>query len=133
MKRTLRIYITAVPVDNQQKAFEFYTKTLGFQVKNDIPMGDFRYLTLTAPGDPNGVELSLEPSEHPALGPFRAALINDGIPFTAFAVDDLDQEYSRLTDAGVRFTQPPVTHEGYSTAVLDDSCGNLIQLVQLPK
>ena len=129
----MKIYITAIAVDDQEKAFEFYTKVLGFETKNDIPMGQHRYMTFTSPGDSHGVELSIEPAAHPAVVAFREALVKDGIPYTAFAVDNLDEEHARLESLGVEFTQPPVTHEGYSTAVFDDTCGNLIQIVQLPE
>ncbi len=119
-------------VDDQKKAFQFYTKVLGFQTKHDIPMGEHRWLTLTSPGDENGVELALEPAAHPAAATFRDAMVKDGIPWTAFSVDDLVEEHARLEKLGVRFTQPPVTQAGYSTAVFDDTCGNLIQIIQLP-
>jgi predicted enzyme related to lactoylglutathione lyase len=119
-------------VDDQEKAFQFYTKLLGFETKHDIPMGKHRWITLTSPGDKNGVELALEPSEHPAVGPFRDAMVQDGIPWTSFAVDNLEKEHARLEKLGVQFTQPPVTQEGYSTAIFDDTCGNLIQIIQLP-
>ena len=91
-------------------------------------MGEHRWLTVVSPADPDGVELVLEPDAHPAAGPFKQALVEDGIPFTSFAVDDLDAEYERLTARGVRFTQEPLEMAGVSTAVPDDTCGNLIQL-----
>ena len=120
-------------VDDQEKAFQFYTKVLGFMKKHDLPMGEHRWLTLTSPGDENGVELALEPSAHPAVAPFRNAIVKDGIPWTSFSVDNLDEEHARLEKLGVQFSQPPVTQGGYSTAVLDDTCGNLIQIIELPK
>ena len=128
----MKIYIMSVMVDDQEKAFQFYTKVLGFEVKHDLPMGKHRWITLTSPGDENGVELALEPSEHPAVAPFRDAMVKDGIPWTSFSVENLDKEHARLEKLGVQFTQPPVTQEGYSTAVFDDTCGNLIQIIQLP-
>jgi catechol 2,3-dioxygenase-like lactoylglutathione lyase family enzyme len=124
----MRINLSSVLVDDQDKAERFYTEILGFRKKTEIPMGSHRWLTVVAPDDPDGVELSLEPDEHPAAKPFKQALMNDGIPFTSFAVDDVDSEYERLTALGVRFTQPPVDMGPVKTAVLDDTCGNLIQI-----
>jgi len=125
------IYVTSVFVDDQQKALKFYTEKLGFRKKTDIPMGEFSWLTVTSKGDPDGVELLLEPSQHPAVGPYRAALIKDGIPATSFKVDHLDEEYKRLLDLGVTFTQPPLEVDDVKTAVLDDTCGNLIQILEM--
>ena len=124
----IRIDLTSVLVDDQDKALDFYTDVLGFEKKREIPMGEHRWLTVVSPADPDGVELVLEPDAHPAAGSFKQALVEDGIPFTSFAVDDLDAEYERLTARGVRFTQEPLEMAGVSTAVLDDTCGNLIQL-----
>lgn len=126
----MKIIVTSVPVEDQAKALRFYTETLGFEVKHDIPLGEHRWLTVTAPGEPNGVELLLEPGEHPAIEPFKSALVRDGIPFTMFGVDDIEAEHKRLTDLGVSFTQPPTKHGNVSTAVFDDTCGNLIQMLQ---
>lgn len=126
----LRINISSVPVDDQAKAHKFYTEILGFQTKHDIPMGEHRWLTLVAPGDTNGVELALEPDEHPAVKPFKSALVEDGIPFTSFAVDDIEAEHKRLESLGVRFTQPPVDYGSVTAAVFDDTCGNLIMIAQ---
>jgi hypothetical protein len=103
---------------------------LGFVKKNDIPLGQYRWLTVVAPDEPNGVELLLEPDAHPAVGPYRSALVHDGIPLAQFGVGDVRAEYARLTAAGVHFTQPPVDMGTVITAVLDDTCGNLIQLAQ---
>jgi catechol 2,3-dioxygenase-like lactoylglutathione lyase family enzyme len=124
----MRINLSSVLVDDQDKAERFYTEMLGFRKKTEIPLGRHRWLTVVAPDDPDGVELSLEPDEHPAAKPFKQALVQDGIPFTSFAVDDVDSEYERLTALGVRFTQPPVDMGPVKTAVLDDTCGNLIQI-----
>lgn len=124
----MKIYITSVFVDDQTKAREFYTTVLGFVVKHDIPMGEDSWLTLTAPDALDGPELLLEPAGHPAVGPFREALVNDGIPFTSFAVENIDAEYERLLALGVVFTQPPTQMGPVTTAVFDDTCGNLIQL-----
>src|SRR3954462_8581227 len=124
----MRINLTSVLVDAQAKALPFYPDVLGFRKKTEVPLGEHRWLTVVAPDDPDGVELLLEPDEHPAAKPFKQALMNDGIPFTSFAVDDVDSEYQRLTALGVRFTQPPVDMGPVKTAVLDDTCGNLIQI-----
>ena len=126
----MRIHLASVFVDDQQKALEFYTGTLGFVTKHDIPLGEHRWLTVVSPQNPDGTELVLEPSAHPAVAPFRAALVADGIPFTSFAVDDVAAEYERLRGLGVRFTQEPTQMGPVTTAVLDDGCGNLIQLAQ---
>ncbi len=126
----MKIVVTSVLVDDQERALQFYTNVLGFVKKHDIPMGAARWLTLTAPGDPDGVELLLEPDQHPAARPFKRALVEDGIPYTSFGVDDVKAEYDRLVTAGVHFTQPPVNLGPVTTAVLDDTCGNLIQIAQ---
>jgi catechol 2,3-dioxygenase-like lactoylglutathione lyase family enzyme len=126
----MRIVLTSVYVDDQDKALQFYTDVLGFAKKTEIPMGAARWLTVVAPGDRDGTELLLEPDSHPAVGPFKRALVEDGIPFTSFAVEDVQKEYERLRSAGVRFTQPPVAMGPVTTAVLDDTCGNLIQIAQ---
>ena len=126
----MKIVVTSVLVDDQDKALRFYTNVLGFIKKTEIPMGEFRWLTVVAPDNPNGIELLLEPDRHPAAGPFKRALMEDGIPFTSFAVEDVHAEYERLRSAGVHFTQPPVEMGPVTTAVLDDTCGNLIQITQ---
>ncbi len=129
---TIRIYVTSVFVDDQERALRFYTDVLGFEVRTDVPIGNGdRWLTVGAPGRPE-VELLLEPSSHPAVGPYRAGVIADGIPLASFASDDISAEYERLTAAGVTFTQPPTAMGPVTTAVFDDTCGNLIQLIQLP-
>jgi len=124
----MRITITSVLVDDQDKALAFYTDVLGFVKKNDVPAGEARWLTVVSPEDPDGVELLLEPSGHPAVGPFKEALVNDGIPFISFAVKDVQAEYERLHGLGVTFTQPPTQMGPVMTAVFDDTCGNLIQI-----
>ncbi len=126
----MRINLSSVPVDDQAKALSFYTETLGFQKKHDIPMGEHRWITVVSPEDPEGTELALEPDEHPAVKPFKSALVEDGIPFTAFEVQDVAAEHDRLTSQGVRFTQPPVEYGSMITAVFDDTCGNLIMIMQ---
>ncbi len=125
-----RINITSVMVDDQEKAHRFYTEVLGFVTKHDIDMGGPKWLTLVGLNEPDGPELLLEPDEHPAAKPFKAALMEDGIPFTQFAVDDLQAEYDRLLALGVTFTQKPTEMGPVHVAVLDDTCGNLIQLIQ---
>jgi catechol 2,3-dioxygenase-like lactoylglutathione lyase family enzyme len=124
----MKIVVTSVFVDDQDKALRFYTNILGFVKKTEIPMGEARWLTVVSPDDPDGTELLLEPSSHPAVGPFKRALVEDGIPFTSFAVKNVQAEYQRLRSAGVHFTQPPVDMGPVTTAVLDDTCGNLIQI-----
>lgn len=102
----MRIYITNVFVDDQSKALDFYTNILGFELKQDVPLGEYRWLTITGKSEPDGPELLLEPAAHPAVAPYKAALLSDGIPAASFQVDNLDEEYSRLTDLGVTFTLP---------------------------
>ena len=124
----MRINLTSVMVDDQAKALSFYTEVLGFLKKTDIPMGEHSWLTVVSPDDPEGVELVLEPDAHPAVGPFKDALVADGIPFTSFAVADVQAEYERLSALGVTFTQPPTAMGPVTAAVFDDTCGNLIQI-----
>ena len=126
----MRINLSSVLVDDQAKALRFYTEMLGFQKKHDIPMGEHRWLTVTEPDKPNGVELLLEPSAHPAVPPFKNAMLADGIPFASFDVEDIQQEFERLQSLGVKFTQEPKHLGPVTTAVLDDTCGNLIQIMQ---
>jgi catechol 2,3-dioxygenase-like lactoylglutathione lyase family enzyme len=127
----MRINLTSVLVDDQDKALRFYTEVLGFQKKTEVPLGDHRWLTVVSPEDPDGVELVLEPDGHPAVGPFKEALVADGIPFTSFAVPDVHAETARLKDLGVTFTQEPAHMGPVTTAVLDDTCGNLIQITSM--
>jgi catechol 2,3-dioxygenase-like lactoylglutathione lyase family enzyme len=124
----MRINLTSVLVDDQDKALRFYTEVLGFVKKTEIPLGEHRWLTVVSPQDPDGVELVLEPDSHPAVRPFKDALRADGIPFTSFAVDDVRDEVERLKALGVRFTQEALQMGPVTTAVLDDTCGNLIQI-----
>lgn len=127
----MKIYITSVFVDDQAKAHDFYTRVLGFKVKNDVPAGEHRWLTLVSPEDLDGTELLLEPSEHPAVKPYKEALVEDGIPATSFLVDDVDSEYEKLLSLGVAFTRTPMDAGPVRMAVLDETCGNLIQLLQM--
>jgi len=124
----VRINLASVFVDDQTEALTFYTDVLGFEPRSDIPLGHGdRWLTVGTPGEP-AVELLLEPSSHPAVGPFRDALVADGIPATMFAVEDVTAEHERLVAAGVVFTQPPTEFGPVTTAVFDDTCGNLISI-----
>jgi len=127
----MRIHVTSVLVDDQRKALEFYTSRLGFAKKEDVPLGEHSWLTVVSPDEPDGVQLVLEPDAHPAARVFKEALVADGIPWTAFQVDDVRAEYERLRALGVEFTQEPADLGPVITAVLDDTCGNLIQLAQL--
>lgn len=125
----MRIHLTSVFVDDQEKALRFYTDVLGFVAKHDVPMGgEDRWLTVVSPESPEGTELLLEPSGHPAVKPFKDALVADGIPVTAFAVESVEAEYDRLRELGVVFTQEPVEMGPVTMAVFDDTCGNLIQI-----
>jgi catechol 2,3-dioxygenase-like lactoylglutathione lyase family enzyme len=126
----MKIVVTSVLVDDLDKALAFYTDVLGFEKKQDISMGEFRWLTVVSPQDPNGTELLLEPDAHPAAKPFKEALVEDGIPYTSFGVDDIKADFERLSGRGVRFTQPPTEMGTVTTAVFDDTCGNLIQIAQ---
>lgn len=125
----MRIQLTSVYVDDQRAALAFYTDVLGFIKHHDIPIGDASWLTVVAPDAPDGPELLLEPAGHPAVKPYRDALVEDGIPLAQFSVDDVEAEHDRLTKKGVSFTQPPTDIGQAITAVFDDTCGNLIQLV----
>jgi catechol 2,3-dioxygenase-like lactoylglutathione lyase family enzyme len=127
----MRINVASVWVDDQDKALKFYTEKLGFVKKTDMPAGDYKWLTVVSPEDPDGVELLLEPDAHPAAKPFKEAIVADGIPFTSFAVADVQAEYERLTALGVKFTQEPTAMGPVTTAVLDDTCGNLIQIATM--
>jgi catechol 2,3-dioxygenase-like lactoylglutathione lyase family enzyme len=124
----MRIVVTSVLVDDQEKALRFYTDLLGFVTKHDIPLGDYRWLTVVSPEDPAGTELLLEPDAHPAAKPFKKALMDDGIPFTSFGVSDVHETYERLSALCVHFTQQPIAMVTVTTAVFDDTCGNLIQI-----
>ena len=127
----MKINLASVFVDDQDKALSFYTETLGFVKKTEMPAGEFKWLTVVSPEDPDGVELLLEPSDHPAVKPFRDAIVADGIPFTSFAVNDVQAEYERLSARGVKFVQQPTSMGPVTTAVFDDTCGNLIQIAAM--
>ncbi|MFF0292413.1 VOC family protein [Kitasatospora sp. NPDC004614] len=127
----MRIYITSVFVEDQERALRFYTEVLGFVVKHDVPLGGgARWLTVVSPEQPAGTELLLEPSGHPAVPPYKEALVADGIPAVSFAVDDVQAEYERLRALGVEFTQQPTQLGPVTAAVFNDTCGNLVQIVR---
>jgi catechol 2,3-dioxygenase-like lactoylglutathione lyase family enzyme len=127
----MKINLASVFVDDQDKALSFYTETLGFVKKTEMPVGEFKWLTVVSPEDPDGVELVLEPSDHPAVKPFKDAIVADGIPYTSFAVGDVQAEYERLSTRGVKFVQEPTSMGAVTTAVFDDTCGNLIQIAAM--
>jgi catechol 2,3-dioxygenase-like lactoylglutathione lyase family enzyme len=127
----MKISAMSIFVDDQRKALAFYTDVLGFVLAADIPLGEHSWLTVASADDPGGTQISLEPNEHPAVVPFTSALVADGIPWTSFAVDDVQAEYERLVALGVVFTQPPTPMGPVTTAVLDDTVGNLIQLAAM--
>ena len=127
----MKVHLASVFVDDQEKALRFYTEVLGFRKKQDIDLGEARWLTVVSPEEPDGTELLLEPDSHPAARPFKAALVDDGIPFTSFAVDDVARETERLRGHGVTFTQEPLDMGPVTTAVFDDTCGNLIQIAAM--
>ena len=126
----MRIHLSSVMVDDQDKALHFYTEVLGFEKKTEVSLGEYRWLTVVSPEDRDGTELVLEPDAHPAARPFKQALAADGIPVTSFAVSDIQVEFERLSGLGVNFTQEPVAMGPVTTAVFDDTCGNLIQIAQ---
>ncbi|WP_333619516.1 VOC family protein [Dietzia sp.] len=128
----MRVTVTSVPVNDQERARDFYTEKLGFEIKNDVPVGESgdRWLTVVSPEDPDGTEVLLEPLRHPAAEPYQSALRGDGIPWTQFGVEDVEAETARLKELGVEFTMDPVKGEGFTVAVFDDTCGNLIQIIQ---
>jgi catechol 2,3-dioxygenase-like lactoylglutathione lyase family enzyme len=126
----MKIRLTSVLVDDQEKALQFYTGVLGFVMKRDVPMGGPRWLTVVSPEGPDDMELLLEPNSHPAAKVFQQALVKDGIPLTAFAVDDIEKEYARMHARGVVFKQKPTPAGPVTLAVFDDTCGNLIQIYQ---
>ena len=125
----MRIELTSVFVDDQRAALAFYTDVLGFVKRHDVPLGDAAWLTVVSRDAPDGPQLLLEPSGHPAVKPYRDALMSDGIPAVQFAVDDVAAEHERLVGLGVAFTQPPTDIGTAVMAVFDDTCGNLVQIL----
>ena len=127
----MKIQLTSVFVDDQDKALRFYTDVLGFVKKNDLPVGEFRWLTVVSPDGPDEIELFLEPNDNPAARTYQAALFEQGIAANAFAVDDIEAEYRRLNDVGVAFRIEPTAAGSTTIAVFEDTCGNLIQIYQV--
>jgi len=128
----MKIRLNNIHVANQADAQAFYIDVLGFKKKMDEPLGEFRWLTVVSPDEPDAAELLLEPNAHPAASAYQAALYDEGIPAASFMVNDIDQEYARLLSSGVRFTAEPTDMGGAKIAVFDDTCGNLIQLYEVP-
>ena len=128
----MKIRLNNIHVANQADAQAFYIDVLGFEKKMDQPLGEFRWLTVVSPDEPDAAELLLEPNAHPAASAYQAALYDEGIPAASFMVNDIDQEYARLLSSGVRFTAEPTDMGGAKIAVFDDTCGNLIQLYEVP-
>lgn len=128
----MKIRLNNIHVANQADAQAFYIDVLGFEKKMDLPLGEFRWLTVVSLDEPDAAELLLEPNTHPAASAYQAALYDEGIPAASFMVNDIDQEYARLLSSGVRFTAEPTDMGGTKIAVFDDTCGNLIQLYEVP-
>jgi predicted enzyme related to lactoylglutathione lyase len=128
--KIMKIVVTSLFVDDQNKALEFYTEKLGFVKKHDVPAGEFRWITLVSPENQEGTELLLEPNNHPAARDYQNKIYADGIPATMFAVEDIQKEYDRLLELGVKFFMEPTTMGEMTIAVFDDTCGNLIQILQ---
>lgn len=126
----MKIIVTSIFVQDQDKALEFYTKTLGFVKKHDVPVGEFRWIALVSPGEQDGTELLLEPNDHPAANEYQKKIFADGIPATMFGVADINKEHKRLLENGVNFTMEPTKMGELTIAVFNDTCGNLIQIVQ---
>jgi len=126
----MKIIVTSIFVQDQDKALEFYSETLGFIKKTDVPVGKFRWITLISPDDQNDTELLLEPNDHPAAKEYQKKIFADGIPATMFGVADIRKEYKRLMEKGVKFTMEPTEMGPVTIAVFDDTCGNLIQIAQ---
>lgn len=126
----MKIIVTSIFVQDQDRALEFYSEKLGFVKKEDVPVGEFRWITLVSPDVQDGIELLLEPNEHPAAKEYQKKIFAEGIPATMFGVEDIRKEYERLREKGVKFTMEPTKMGELSIAVFDDTCGNLIQIVQ---
>jgi glyoxylase I family protein len=126
----MRIKLTSIMVDEQERALRFYTNVLGFTKKSDVPVGEYRWITVTSPEGPDDLELALEPNANPAAKAFQDAMFTQGIPLAAFEVGDLAAEFARLSGRGVAFTKPPTPAGPVSLAIFADTCGNLIQLYQ---
>jgi len=129
-KNNMKVIVTSIFVQDQDKALEFYTEKLGFIKKEDVPAGEYRWITVVSPEDRDGTEILLEPNEHPAAKEYQKKLLADGIPATMFGVEDIHKEYLRLLEKDVQFTMEPTELGNVAIAVFDDTCGNLIQIVQ---
>jgi predicted enzyme related to lactoylglutathione lyase len=127
----VKIKLTSVFVDDQEKALRFYTEVLGFVKHSDIKAEQYRWLTVVSPEEPDGAQLLLEPNDNPAAKTYQAAIFEQGISAAMFFVDDIQKEYQRLASRGVKFTMEPMQTPGSSTAIFDDTCGNLIQITQM--
>lgn len=127
----MKIIVTSIFVEDQDKALEFYSETLGFVKKHDVPTGEYRWITLVSPEEENGTELLLEPNNHPAAKDYQKKLFAEGIPVTMFGVADIQAEFNRLMEKGVKFTMVPTKMGELTIAVFDDTCGNLIQIMQI--
>ncbi|MFS0777159.1 VOC family protein [Neobacillus sp. 3P2-tot-E-2] len=126
----MKIVVTSLFVEDQEKALQFYTEKLGFVKKHDVPTGEYRWITLVSQEEQNGTELLLEPNVHPAAKEYQAKISSEGIPATMFGVEDIQNEYNRLLEIGVKFTMEPTKMGDVTIAVFDDTCGNLIQIIQ---
>lgn len=126
----MKIIVTSIFVQDQDRALEFYSEKLGFVIKEDVPVGEFRWITLVSPDVQDGTELLLEPNEHPAAKEYQKKIFAEGIPATMFGVEDIRKEYERLREKGVKFTMEPTKMGELTIAVFNDTCGNLIQIVQ---
>ncbi|PAD83263.1 glyoxalase [Niallia circulans] len=126
----MKIIVTSIFVQDQDKALKFYSETLGFVKKHDVPAGEYRWITLVSPEDKEGTELLLEPNNHPAAKEYQKKLFTEGIPVTMFGVEDIRKEHERLLENGVKFTIEPTKMGEVTIAVFDDTCGNLIQIMQ---
>jgi len=129
-RNIMKVIVNSIFVEDQSKALEFYAEKLGFVKKHDEPAGEFRWITVVSPDDQNGTELLLEPNEHPASKEYQQKIFVDGIPATMFGVQDIQKEYEQLREKGVRFTMEPTKMGEVTIAVFDDTCGNLIQIIQ---
>jgi len=126
----MRITLTGVFVSDQDEALRFYTETLGFVKKHDLPVGEFKWLTVVSPDEPDGTELLLEPNENPVAQEYQKGIFDQGIPAASFSVTDIGAEYEKLKSLGVAFTMEPTEMGNVTIAVFDDTCGNLIQIMQ---
>jgi len=129
----MKIILSSIFVDDQDKALKFYTEVLGFLPKQDIPLGKYRWLSVVSPDAPDGVELVLEPNDNPAAQTFQKAIYDQGIPMTGFSVADMKSDYERMLSLGVRFKTAPDYQQDLIIAMFDDTCGNYIHLYQFKK